>query len=202
MFRSLLDEVRMWPVLWRRRFALRAKLSNGSETTGYLLMFSLPIIVLGTIVFLAVTADTPAIEIASRSTEFRRTLELRCLAENVYFEARGEPLQGQYAVAEVTLNRLRSGDFPNTLCKVVHESRWDRIRKRFVAHFSWTEGEPRDDPSGPAWDKAMTVATAVYDQKQEPVVPGALFYHATRVHPAWAKDKKPLATIGNHVFYK
>jgi spore germination cell wall hydrolase CwlJ-like protein len=48
----------------------------------------------------------------------------------------------------------------------------------------------------------MDVAAAVYDQKQEPVVPGALFYHATRVHPSWAKGKKPLATIGNHVFYK
>jgi spore germination cell wall hydrolase CwlJ-like protein len=202
MFRSWLDEVRMWPVLWRRRFALRAKLSSGSETTGYLLMFSLPIIVLGSIVFLAVIQDTPAIVSARVNSDYRRELALRCLAENVYYEARGEPLKGQYAVAEVTLNRMRSKNFPNSVCKVVHESRWDRIRRRFVAHFSWTENTQPADPTGPAWDRAMTVAAAVYDEKQEPVVPGALFYHATRIHPAWAKNKKPLATIGNHIFYK
>ena len=202
MFRSWLDEVRMWPVLWRRRFALRAKLSNGSEASGYLLMFSLPIIVLGTIVFLAITNDTPVIEAAQVDSDYGRQLALRCLAENVYYEARGEPLRGQYAVAEVTLNRMRSKNFPDSVCKVVHDSRWDRIRKRFVAHFSWTEDTQPADPVGPAWDQAMTVAAAVYDQTQEPVVPGALFYHATRIHPAWAKDKKPLARIGNHIFYK
>jgi spore germination cell wall hydrolase CwlJ-like protein len=202
MLRSLLDEVRMWLVLWRRRFALRAKLSNGSESAGYLLMFALPVIVLGSIVFLAVINDTPTIVSARVNSDYRRELALRCLAENVYYEARGEPLKGQYAVAEVTLNRMRSKNFPDSVCKVVHESRWDRIRKRFVAHFSWTENTRPADPAGPAWDQAMTVAAAVYDEKQEPVVPGALFYHATRIHPAWAKNKKPLATIGNHVFYK
>src|SRR5436305_144660 len=81
----------------------------------------------------------------------RRANDLQCLAENIYFEARGEPLEGQYAVAEVTLNRTWSQNFPHTICAVVHESRWDPNRQRFVADFSWTQLgtlSPQDGRSG------------------------------------------------------
>lgn len=196
------EDLRLWAVLWRRRFALRASLTSGTESAGYLLMFSLPIIVFGVIIFLALTSSEPQIAPMREPLEYRRKLALQCLAENVYYEARGEPLKGQYAVAEVVLNRMRSKHFPDNVCKVVHESRFDRVRRRFVAHFSWTDDNRTSDPAGPAWDQAMEVAAAVYDQKQEPVVPGALFYHATYVHPSWAKTKKPLAKIGNHIFYE
>ena len=201
MLRRLLDDLRAWTALWRRRHALRSQLSS-NEGSGYLLMFSLPFIVLAVIVFLAMTMTDPRVEPERRNLEAKRQYELRCLAENIYYEARGEPLKGQAAVAEVTLNRLHSKQFKDTLCKVVYESRWDRIRKRMVAHFSWTGGERPTSPTGPAWDQAMAVATAVYDHTQQPVVPGALYYHATYVHPSWAKGKKPLATIGNHIFYE
>ncbi|TLZ19962.1 MAG: hypothetical protein E6K26_04220, partial [Gammaproteobacteria bacterium] len=66
----------------------------------------------------------------------RRASDLRCLAENIYFEARGEPIAGQYAVAEVTLNRTQAQHFPHTVCEVVHETRWDPGRRRHVADFS------------------------------------------------------------------
>jgi N-acetylmuramoyl-L-alanine amidase len=132
----------------------------------------------------------------------RRANDLQCLAENVYFEARGEPLQGQYAVAEVTLNRTEAPDFPHTICAVVHETRWDPSRRRFVADFSWTELRERSPDNGSAWRQAMTVATAVYDDVNEPVVPGALFYHATSIRPAWSRSKRKIATIGNHIFYR
>ena len=140
---------------------------------------------LGSIIFFAYTRPTPIdvayVEATAREAKHRRAVDLRCLAENVYFEARGEPLHGQFAVAEVTLNRTRSRHFPHTVCEVVHESRFDTLRKRLVAHFSWTElpdllAEPRE---GPAWDQAMNVAKAAYDSTYAPVVPGALFYHAT-----------------------
>ena len=116
-----------------------------------------------------------------------RALELRCLAENIYFEARGEPLNGQYAVAEVTLNRVRSPYFPKTICAVVHDTRWDPQRRRFVAHFSWTQMEDRGEPWGPLWQQSIAVATAVINDAHMPIVPDALYYHATSVQPYWAK---------------
>jgi len=64
---------------------------------------------------------------------------LACLARNVYFEARGEPLAGQFAVAEVTMNRKASRLFPRTVCDVVYQQSWDPVRKRLVGAFSWTE---------------------------------------------------------------
>jgi spore germination cell wall hydrolase CwlJ-like protein len=132
----------------------------------------------------------------------RRESDLQCLAENIYFEARGEPLAGQYAVAEVTLNRTRAPNFPHTICAVVHEMRWDPNRRRHVADFSWTELGALSPDDGPAWKRAMDVANAAYDDLHDPIAPGALFYHSTRVRPGWAKTRTEIATIGNHIFYR
>lgn len=132
----------------------------------------------------------------------QREADLRCLAENVYHEARGEPLAGQYAVAEVTLNRVAAGQFPGTVCAVVHEQRWDSIRRRYVGAFSWTELARLPRPRGEDWETAMSVATAVYDGRKAPRVAGALFYHATSVKPSWAVTKTQVARIGRHVFYE
>lgn len=171
-------------------------------------VLTLVIAALGGIVFFAYTRPTPIniafVEAAQREARHQRAIDLRCLAENVFFEARGEPLQGQYAVAEVTLNRTKSRYFPHTVCEVVHEARWDAIRGRFVAHFSWTEIDslkavPR---AGPAWDQAVIVAKAAYDSTYSPVVPGALFYHATYIQPEWSKTQRVIARIGKHIFYR
>jgi N-acetylmuramoyl-L-alanine amidase len=132
----------------------------------------------------------------------RRANDLQCLAENIYFEARGEPLEGQYAVAEVTLNRTRAQNFPHTICAVVHETRWDPNRRRFVADFSWTELGALSPEDGPAWKQAMAVASAAYDDLHASVVPGALFYHATSVRPGWSRTRRVITTIGNHTFYQ
>jgi hypothetical protein len=128
---------------------------------------------------------------------------LMCLARNVYFEARGEPIAGQHAVAEVTMNRLASGLYPDTVCGVVYEKNWDRLRKRYVGAFSWTELSALPAPTGEEWQRAWNVAEAVYYRREAPVLQqGALFYHATYIEPSWAKSKKPVARIGGHVFYK
>jgi N-acetylmuramoyl-L-alanine amidase len=127
---------------------------------------------------------------------------LTCLALNVYHEARGEPLAGQYAVAEVTMNRLASSRFPKTICSVVYEKNWDYRRFRYVGAFSWTELERLPPPSGAAWERAWRVAEAVYAGRRAPELNGALYYHATYVQPSWSSQKKRVAEIGNHIFYR
>ncbi len=127
---------------------------------------------------------------------------LTCLARNVYYEARGEPVAGQYAVAEVTMNRKASGLYPATVCEVVHQQNWDPIRERYVGAFSWTEFSSLPAPGGEQWQRAWEVAEAVYYQRHDPVVRGALFYHATYIQPDWARSKKPIARIGSHIFYR
>ncbi len=207
MSSSLLYEARLWPLL-RRRGPLFYWFAGAKDRLGFLAMLGLPIVVLTSIVCFAYSERTriePArIEAApwEAAAAQRRALDLQCLAENIYFEARGEPPDGQRAVAEVTLNRTRSPYFPHTVCAVVHEARWDPLRRRSVAHFSWTELGVLSEPTGPAWKQAMSVASAAYDDTYMPVVPGALFYHATSVRPDWARTKRPVATIGNHVFYR
>jgi spore germination cell wall hydrolase CwlJ-like protein len=206
MLRSLLFEVRFWPVIWRRRFAYYWLVVD-TDNLKFFLMFGMLILgVIGIVRFAYV--DRVLIEPARVHAEqreaalaLRRATDLECLAENIYFEARGEPLDGQYAVAEVTLNRTRADHFPHTVCGVVHQSRWDPSRGRFVADFSWTELGALSPQDGPDWKQAMAVASAAYDDQHESLVPGALFYHATSVHPSWSRTRKTIATIGNHIFY-
>ena len=131
-----------------------------------------------------------------------RAQQLSCLARNVYFEARGEPEAGQYAVAQVTMNRKAAASYPSTVCEVVHQKNWDAIRKRYVAAFSWTELDDLPQPSGEDWERARKVAEEVYDGERPENLHGALYYHATRVKPSWAREKKLVARIGRHDFYK
>jgi spore germination cell wall hydrolase CwlJ-like protein len=207
MLTSLLFEARLRAVVWRRRLAYRRGFGDAGNLA-FLLMVGLPVLGLLAIVWLAsvrgTTVEPARIQAEQRAQKraLRRADDLECLAENVYFEARGEPLDGQYAVAEVTLNRTRAQNFPHTICQVVHEMRWDPGRRRYVADFSWTELGALTPQDGAAWNVAMMVATAVYEDLREPLVPGALFYHATRVQPRWARSRKVIATIGNHVFYR
>lgn len=127
---------------------------------------------------------------------------LNCLALNVYFEARGESLSGQQAVAQVTMNRVASKRYPDTVCDVVHEKNWDRIRRRNVGAFSWTELEQNLKLEPRAWERAWQAANAIYYEKPHPGLEGVLFYHADYIKPRWAKNKKPVAKIGNHIFYR
>ena len=128
--------------------------------------------------------------------------ELTCLALNVYYEARGEPLAGKFAVAEVTMNRVFSRRYPGTVCEVVYEKKWDRLRKRYVGAFSWTEFDIRPHPEGEQWQKAKEVAGVIYFGRQPPQLNGAMHYHATYIRPSWARGQQPVARIGGHVFYE
>jgi spore germination cell wall hydrolase CwlJ-like protein len=129
--------------------------------------------------------------------------ELLCLAKNIYFEARGEPAAGQIAVAEVTMNRLASGRYADTLCGVVYQKNWDPIRKRYVGAFSWTELDELPALAGEEWLRALTIAEAVYRGREPAVLDErAMFYHATYIKPDWAQTKRQVARIGGHVFYR
>ncbi len=128
--------------------------------------------------------------------------DLTCLARNVYYEARGEPEKGKLAVAKVTLNRVSSSRFPNTICDAVYEQRWDKRRRRYVGAFSWTEFDTPPPLKSKEWKIAWKVAETVYENPESVQLKGALFYHATRIKPRWAKQKKRIKRIGRHIFYR
>ena len=128
--------------------------------------------------------------------------DIKCLALNIFHEARSESKKGQRAVASVTLNRVRSKHYPNTICDVVYEKRWDRIRKRYVGAFSWTEFDQPPRLKSKAWYRAWRIAEEAYKEKDKQQLKGAVFYHAKYIKPSWARKKKPVAKIGSHIFYK
>jgi hypothetical protein len=115
--------------------------------------------------------------------------ELACLATAVFFESRGEPLEGQLAVAQTILNRVDSGRFATSICGVINQPRqfsFDRTRA------------PRP---GTDWQRAQAIAHIAANDLWRDVVPRAIAFHAARVAPNWA-GKTRVATIGNHVFYR
>ena len=165
MITSLIQEVQFWSVLWRRRFALIGVTGakDGLLFGAGFVLFGVLVVAIVTFAYLQRMEVSPiAVEAAHRDRAEQRRTDLRCLAENVYFESRGEPLDGQRAVAEVTLNRQRAPNFPHTVCEVVYDARWDPSRRRIVAHFSWTELDGLSTPTGPAWEEAKKVATAAF----------------------------------------
>ncbi len=118
--------------------------------------------------------------------------EMECLAGAVYFESKGESLAGQLAVAEVVINRAKSGRFPATLCGVVYQK----------SQFSFVRGGkmPAINRDSKAWRTAVAIAHIAVNEHWESPVKGSLFFHATYVSPGWRLTRT--GTIGNHVFYR
>lgn len=126
--------------------------------------------------------------------------EQRCLAEAIYFEARGESEEGQAAVAQVVLNRVSSGLYPSTICGVVYQNR-EHYRG---CQFSFAcEGRSLRITEPDAWQEAVRIATAVTSGKTYLADIGdATHYHADYVRPYWAHRLKKMDVIGHHIFYK
>ena len=120
--------------------------------------------------------------------------ELRCLAGAVYFEARGEPLAGQLAVAQVIINRTEDGRFPRSYCGVVAQP----------GQFSFMRGSrmPSIRTSTAAWDRAVAVAQIAHQGLWESEAGNAVFFHARYVRPSWSRTKTRLAQIDTHIFYR
>ncbi len=126
--------------------------------------------------------------------------EQRCLAEGIYFEARGESEEGQVAVAQVVLNRVKNPAYPNTICGVVYQNKHKRNR----CQFSFACDGIRDRISQPkSWKLAQRLAKEVLDGKQYlKMVDASTHYHATYVNPRWAKSMVKRGQVGLHIFYK
>jgi spore germination cell wall hydrolase CwlJ-like protein len=122
------------------------------------------------------------------------TPDLKCLAQAVYFESRGEPIEGQLAVAEVVINRARSGQYPVNYCDVITQP----------AQFSFVHHGviPTADETSAAWQKAKAIAEIAQQNLWQTKAADALYFHATYVNPAWAHQKARLAQIDTHIFYR
>ncbi|MBD2747211.1 cell wall hydrolase [Microvirga sp. BT688] len=126
--------------------------------------------------------------------------EQRCLAEAVYFEARSEPVEGQAAVAQVILNRVKSGLYPSSICGVVYQNRHRHLACQFTFACEGKSLRIRDTES---WERATRVASAVLEGRTYLAdVGGATHYHANYVRPSWSRRLKKMDVIGRHIFYK
>ncbi len=135
------------------------------------------------------------------AAEFARSgkANVRCLAEAVYYEARGEPYIGQVAVAQVVLNRARSGKWHRNICTVISQG----IERGEKCQFSYMCRTVRTVPAGPMWDRAQEVAIdAVRGRVWLRELVEATHYHTTSVAPVWRQGLDTLGTFGTHVFYR
>jgi spore germination cell wall hydrolase CwlJ-like protein len=114
-----------------------------------------------------------------------------CLAKNIYYEAGIESDHGKYAVAQVTLNRLKTGRWGDTICSVVYSK----------AQFSWTLKKKLEKPSGQAWEDSQWIAHRVLAGDRVPPLKEAIFYHADYVNPKWKNSVVKIQQVGQHIFY-
>jgi spore germination cell wall hydrolase CwlJ-like protein len=130
--------------------------------------------------------------VAEYSGTTPRDEQAECLASAVYWESNGEPLAGQLAVAEVIINRARSGRFASTLCGVITQR----------SQFSFVRGGriPTPPQGSAGWRNAVAIAHIALDDLADSPVSTALFFHARYVSPRWRLQR--LAAVGNHIFYR
>lgn len=124
---------------------------------------------------------------------------LKCLALNIYHEARGEPVDGKLAVAHVVMNRVTDKRFPGSVCGVVAQG---GEKRRHKCQFSWRCDGRSDRPRDRAqWAYSVDIARAVYFGRTEDLTNGALWYHADYVRPSWKYVLVKGPKIGRHIFY-
>jgi spore germination cell wall hydrolase CwlJ-like protein len=150
--------------------------------------------------FQALEAEKAEMQKVRLVTTDERERQLRCLTQNIYWEAASEPFEGKVAVAQVTLNRAASSKFPNDVCQVVYQK--NVVYSKVVCQFSWyCDGTHRVKPVyQPLYRESEEVAKKVLlENFRLPSLKNAMYYHADYVQPGWGK--KPIAKIGHHVFY-
>jgi spore germination cell wall hydrolase CwlJ-like protein len=142
---------------------------------------------------------TPAERLGLLDEKSRAKSE-KCLAEAVYFEARGEAVRGQIAVAQVVLNRAFSGFYPTTVCGVVYQNK----HRHYACQFTFACDNVADVVREPdMWDRAKRIAKAMLDgQLWLPEVGKSTHYHAYWVHPSWVSEMKKMYKFGVHTFYR
>ena len=123
----------------------------------------------------------------------------RCLAEALYFEARGESVKGQFAVAEVIMNRVDSARFPNSVCGVIHQG----TGRKYQCQFTYTcDGHAEVIAEHKAFERVGKVAKLVIGGAPRALTAGATYYHTKAVSPKWSRKFARTTTIGVHHFYR
>jgi N-acetylmuramoyl-L-alanine amidase len=151
----------------------------------------------------AVTDKRSKFEVAQSSqiTAEMRERQLTCLARNIYYEAGSEPFEGKVAVAQVTINRVESGKFPDDVCKTIYQK--NVFYEKVVCQFSWycdRAATVRPIHKGNYEESMVAAKKVLLEGFRLPSLEHALFYHADYVNPGWNKVK--VAKIGRHIFYK
>ena len=130
---------------------------------------------------------------------FQGGKEWKCLADALYFEARGEQIEGQVAVADVIINRKNSSQFPDTICGVVSEG----AHKRHACQFSYNcDGKLELIYDKKTYRRIVKLSSMILNGAFSDVTNGATFFHASEVSPSWSKKFKKTRKIGRHIFYK
>ncbi|WP_375255498.1 cell wall hydrolase [Yoonia sp.] len=122
-----------------------------------------------------------------------------CLAEALYFEARGESVRGMFAVGEVILNRVASDNFPDTPCEVINQG----TGRKYQCQFTYTcDGRAETITEPRSWERVGKVARFLMDGAPLALTGGATHYHTKAVNPSWAQRYPRTASIGSHYFYR
>ncbi|WP_341861890.1 cell wall hydrolase [Gymnodinialimonas sp. 57CJ19] len=150
----------------------------------------------------ALAGDDPRIMDAAELDALRTprgNAQWQCLTEALYFEARGEPIAGQYAVAEVILNRVDAGNYPDTICGVITQG----TGRQFACQFTYTcDGRSEEMTDETAMHRLGHIARIMIDDAPRDLTAGATHYHADWVNPRWASVYPQTAAIGIHQFYR
>jgi spore germination cell wall hydrolase CwlJ-like protein len=129
-----------------------------------------------------------------------RAKSVKCLTEAIYFEARGETVRGQIAVAQVVMNRVFSGYYPSTVCGVVYQNASHHLACQFTFACDGISDVVREPD---AWERAKRIAAETIDgQLWLPEVGKATHYHAYWVHPSWVHEMTRMYKLGVHTFYR
>lgn len=161
----------------------------------YLKTLSVLTVAFLSLLFLVMTVFMPASTTLVASSD--NDPDLQCLAQAVYFEARGEPFSGQIAVAQVVRNRVVEKAM--SYCDVVFEG----SSKRNACQFSFAcDGKSDKATENVAWQQALMIANLVKSGYMRDLSGDATFYHATYVTPYWSKTLQKTTNIGNHIFYR
>ena len=146
-------------------------------------------------------------KVSVQNIPFNLENSYHCLASNIYWEARNQSLEGKLAVAQVTLNRVESSKYPNTICGVVTQTRYypsGRIDLH-SCQFSWYCDGIKDEPIetwGFSYDESFNLAVNFLEKRPMDVTDGSTHYHSVKVEPYWSSTLNKTTQIEEHIFYK
>ena len=138
---------------------------------------------------------------SSQITTAMRERQLSCLSKNIYYEAGSEPFEGKVAVAQVTLNRVNSGKFPEDICQTIYQK--NVVYEKVICQFSWAcdRDSGARPPNNANYRESQEVAKKVLlEDFRLPALKDAMYFHGDYINPGWKREK--ITKIGRHIFYK